>query len=290
MDDIRDWILVCGSVLLASVLAHAAWLAWRSRRTNLRLEIDSSAHEEIDELELLRAELPTGGARVVLPEHESESSRQTDLDLDQQVPVLMDSVAEAGEAEKVPVMEQARVASAGEAAPKRSREASREERSPQSAVDSTAGTVDPEWGDFEEVVVINVLARTNGFVGTDIVELAGKHGLKFGDMNIFHRYSPGKHGLDGIRFSMASAVEPGTFDLGALHEYTTPGVSLFMRLPGPEGPMSAFEEMLRVARDIAERLDGELRDEQRSVMTPQTIEHCRQRIHEFARKRLMHRA
>jgi len=32
-------------------------------------------------------------------------------------------------------------------------------------------------------------------------------------------------------------------------------------------------------------LGGELRDEHRSVMTSQTIEHCRQRIREFERKR-----
>ncbi|MEC7377990.1 MAG: cell division protein ZipA, partial [Pseudomonadota bacterium] len=31
-------------------------------------------------------------------------------------------------------------------------------------------------------------------------------------------------------------------------------------------------------------LGGDLKDERRSVMTPQTIEHCRQRIREFERK------
>jgi cell division protein ZipA len=48
--------------------------------------------------------------------------------------------------------------------------------------------------------------------------------------------------------------------------------------------------MLGVARDIAATLDGDLKDEHKSVMTPQTVEHCRQRIAEFSRKRLSLRA
>jgi cell division protein ZipA len=221
---------------------------------------------------------------LVSRDEQSPSAEQTDLDLDQQVPVLMEPVAEvAGEPRAHAALERERRPS--DDGSRRSHE-----DTSSSAPADNVGTVDPEWGEFDEVVVINVLARNEGFGGAEIVDLAGKHGLKFGDMNIFHRYVQGKRSLDGIRFSMASAVEPGTFDLGTLHEYTTAGVSLFMRLPGPDGPMSAFEEMLRVAKDIAERFDGDLRDEQRSVMTPQTIEHCRQRIHEFSRKRLMHRA
>jgi cell division protein ZipA len=39
--------------------------------------------------------------------------------------------------------------------------------------------------------------------------------------------------------------------------------------------------MLATARAIAMKLHGELRDENRSVMMGQTIEHCRQRIRDF---------
>ena len=39
--------------------------------------------------------------------------------------------------------------------------------------------------------------------------------------------------------------------------------------------------MLSVANSIAQELNGEVRDETRSVMTPQTKEHCRQSITEF---------
>lgn len=42
--------------------------------------------------------------------------------------------------------------------------------------------------------------------------------------------------------------------------------------------------MLETAQCVVRNLGGELKDERRSVMTPQTIEHCRQRIREFERK------
>jgi FtsZ-interacting cell division protein ZipA len=48
----------------------------------------------------------------------------------------------------------------------------------------------------------------------------------------------------------------------------------------------AFEEMLRTAQQIRAALDGELRDDHRSVMTPQTIEHYRQRIHDYELRKL----
>ena len=43
--------------------------------------------------------------------------------------------------------------------------------------------------------------------------------------------------------------------------------------------------MLETAQTVVRNLGGELKDERRSVMTAQTIEHCRQRIREYERKR-----
>ncbi|WBA80376.1 cell division protein ZipA C-terminal FtsZ-binding domain-containing protein [Endozoicomonas sp. GU-1] len=44
--------------------------------------------------------------------------------------------------------------------------------------------------------------------------------------------------------------------------------------------------MEETARRLALDLGGELKDEQFSVMTQQTLEHCRQRIREYERKQL----
>ena len=104
-------------------------------------------------------------------------------------------------------------------------------------------------------------------------------------MSIFHRHEEDDL-LSPVQFSVANAVEPGYFDPEKMDSLSTPGVSFFMSLPGPKDYMKAFDFMLETAQCFAKNLGGELRDEQRSVMTTQTIEHCRQRIREFERKQL----
>jgi len=141
----------------------------------------------------------------------------------------------------------------------------------------------------DEVLIINIMAqRGTVFPGGDLLDALLKAGLRFGDMNIFHRYSDVK-GEGELLFSMANMVKPGTFDLDAMDEFETPGVSLFMTLPLKADSMQSFDLMVDTARDIADGLGGELKDEQRSVMTRQTIDHSRERIRDFERRRLFSR-
>ena len=62
-----------------------------------------------------------------------------------------------------------------------------------------------------------------------------------------------------------------------------------MGLPGPDEPVKAFTQMVETAKQLALDLGGELKDEQFSVMTQQTIEHSRQRIIDYERKQLAQR-
>ncbi|MGD8176705.1 cell division protein ZipA [Marinimicrobium sp. ARAG 43.8] len=142
----------------------------------------------------------------------------------------------------------------------------------------------------EEVLVINVMAPAGEqFRGDALLDAVIDAGLRFGDMNIFHRYERPRGG-GAILFSLANMVKPGVFDLDAMDNFTTPGISLFMTLPLERAVelanVDVFEEMLEAARSIGQALGGELKDENRSVLTRQTQEHCRQRIHEFERKQL----
>lgn len=144
-----------------------------------------------------------------------------------------------------------------------------------------AGANRPE---AREVIVINVLARSDDeFTGTALKNLFEACGLEFGDMDIYHRHEAADT-TSPVQFSVASAVEPGTFKPRDMPTMTTPGISFFMSLPGPSNSLQAFEFMLETAQCVVRNLGGELKDERRSVMTPQTIEHCRQRIREFDRK------
>ncbi|MGM0570652.1 cell division protein ZipA [Marinobacter sp.] len=138
----------------------------------------------------------------------------------------------------------------------------------------------------EEVIVINVLAsREQGdFSGTALKKLFEACGLEHGDLDIYHRHET-VDPTSPVQFSVASAVEPGTFVPGEMEKMSTPGISFFMSLPGPTNSMQAFDFMLETAQAVVRNLGGELKDERRSVMTAQTIEHCRQRIREYERKR-----
>lgn len=142
----------------------------------------------------------------------------------------------------------------------------------------------------DEVLIINVMAHKGEMLnGADLLDILLKCGLRYGDMDIFHRYTDMK-GEGSLVFSLANMVKPGTFDLDAMDEFETPGVSLFMTLPLKSDSIQSFELMVDTAKAIADTLGGELKDEQRSVMTKQTIEHCRQRILDFERRRLFQRS
>jgi cell division protein ZipA len=140
----------------------------------------------------------------------------------------------------------------------------------------------------EELIVLNVLAASGSpYTGDELFAALRTCGLKFGDMNIFHRVEPLTR---AVQYSVASAVEPGTFDMAEMEAIRCPGLCMFMQLPGPEDPSAAFEDMLSVARSVTGSLGGEVRDEHRNIMTPQTVEHYRQRIVDFSRRRMSKRA
>jgi cell division protein ZipA len=150
-----------------------------------------------------------------------------------------------------------------------------------------AGANRPE---AREVLVINVLSRSGEeFSGPVLKKLFEACGLEHGDLDIYHRHE-GSDTTTPVQFSVANAVEPGTFRPQDLATMKTPGISFFMSLPGPSNAMQAFDFMLETAQTVVRNMGGELKDERRSVMTPQTIEHCRQRIREFERKQRSHRA
>jgi len=142
----------------------------------------------------------------------------------------------------------------------------------------------------EQVISILVTANdSQGFYGTQLLKLVEACGLVHGEMDIFHRFEDGLR-LGKTQFSMANMMEPGTFDLKEMDHLHTPGVVFFLGLPTAQDSMQAFDYMLETAQCLATNLGGEVLDEQRSVMRPQTIEHCRQQIREFERRNMTRRA
>lgn len=142
----------------------------------------------------------------------------------------------------------------------------------------------------DEVLVMNVMAkRGEVLLGEPLLETLVANGMRFGDMDIFHRFET-SDGRGKVLFSLANIVKPGTFDLDTISEFETPGVSLFLTLPSGSDSLQAYDLMAQTAQELAACLGGELKDENRSVMTRQTIEHGRQRVVEYERKRRLAKA
>ncbi|MBT2772782.1 cell division protein ZipA [Halomonas sp. ISL-60] len=142
----------------------------------------------------------------------------------------------------------------------------------------------------EEVVVISVLSRDpEGFDGTKLLELMMVCGLRYSsEMGVFHRFETESDDSE-LQFSMVNVVKPGTFPIEEMGEFMTPGITLLMPLPGAIDSAAAFEAMVETAMVVVRHMGGELKDENRSVMTAQTIEFARQRVREFERRHRLHR-
>lgn len=141
--------------------------------------------------------------------------------------------------------------------------------------------------DVQDVIALHVVASRHPFNGEDLLRSILSYGLRFGDMNIFHRHER-PTGQGKVLFSMAKAVEPGTFDLQTMTGEEIPGVSFFLSLPGVTSIL-AYDIMVDTAKRLATELQGEILDEQRQPLTRQLVEHYRERVQEFERRRLMQR-
>jgi len=106
--------------------------------------------------------------------------------------------------------------------------------------------------------------------------------LQHGKFGIFHCIDSDTAGR--IRYSVASLVEPGSFDLTRLKESSYKGISLFMVLPAPEDGVTLFDDMLITARSIAKDIDGRLVDEQGGALSVQRERYMREEVIDYLRR------
>ena len=290
--DVRDWLLVIGPVFIVGVLVHGYW-RMRSNRNTLKMALDKTFltdngdldDEDKHDLSYFKAELPNGGARLV------SDPEQVALDLNEEVPVLMNPV-EMGDASPADrrIADRPRAERNIQRAPARDRvrtvtesaqkiETSVDEQTSVSDHESTTKQR-PGANCPERFVILYVAAIHEPVEGQHLLECLLDQGMTFGEMDIFHRTSDaGK-----ILFSSANAVAPGTFVVSEMHQIKTPAISLFMQANLLNDPLAAYDQMVEVAQNLALDLVGEVKDESRSVLTPQTIEHGRQSLVEFVHR------
>jgi cell division protein ZipA len=252
---LREWLIIIGIIVIAGILFDG-WRRMRGGKGTLKFKLDRRLAESLadDESGVL------GPARVV---------RSTE-------PALGD------------LSHRTSPSAAHSAAAARQRDLEFDEPVPTllNPLDEGDQRDEADEAPMEELLVINVVCRDpQGFKGPELLQSILESGLRFGEMDIFHRHES-MTGHGEVLFSMANGVKPGTFDLDDIDLFTTRAVSFFLGLPGPRHSKQAFDVMIAAARKLAHELDGELKDDQRSVLTAQTIEHYRQRITDFERRHL----
>ncbi|MBE0483279.1 MAG: hypothetical protein IBX52_07220 [Bacterioplanes sp.] len=137
----------------------------------------------------------------------------------------------------------------------------------------------------ELVLVIHALARDlEGFRGRDVLFLFNSCDLRFGEKHIFHRFELAD-GQGCVQFSVAQTHEPGVFDPSQMATSRYHGLSFFLSLPGAHKPLDAYEAMSEMAMVLSRNLGADLLDGEHSALTPQTMEHDRQQIIDFERRR-----
>jgi cell division protein ZipA len=287
---LREWLILIGIIVIAGILFDG-WRRMRGGKGKLKFRLDRSYSNTPEE---------EGGAEVLGPSRVLDNHKEPELD-ESDLPSLSASSRDR-EREPKPVKASKRGKRAAEV-PQGDLNLVAEAREPDLFADADAdddfaadnnrnsGTASSnntvkELPPAEEVLVISVISRDEGgFKGPALLQNILESGLRFGEMDIFHRHeSMAGHGE--VLFSMANAVKPGIFDLDDIDHFSTRAVSFFLGLPGPRHPKQAFDVMVAAARKLAHELNGELKDDQRSVLTAQTIEHYRQRIVEFERRAL----
>lgn len=151
--------------------------------------------------------------------------------------------------------------------------------------DGSAAEPAPKEEPAEEYIVsLSIMEpQRKPFEAASVRTVLDDAGLQFGAMAVFHHF-----GLNGTPkglpvFSVAKAVEPGTFDPRDPRSFKTPGLVLFMRLPcNQDGPV-VLELMLATAQLLARRLGGDILDDRQMPLTPELVRTLRESVDAFTR-------
>ena len=311
--DSRDWLIVIGALLIVGVLLDA-WRRYRNDRRNpirlARRSMGPGGGFARDEPDPASAELPGGGARVVVRDADPEprpapvARRKKEPRLEPSIEARERAAPVQGTQEQSTQEQSAREQRAQE---QNAQEQIDQEQSAalQQSADAAPGVEDVLHHEIDaepppapaetaalqpglsvspqkDVLFVRVVSRGDGgFGGVDLARIFRECDVRLGAQRVFQRTELAR-GDGAIQFTVFNGTAQGVFDAGLDESFSTRGLGFLMRLGEPQKPLEAFDCMLETARAVAKYCDGELRDDTNSVFTQQTGEHCRERIRDFA--------
>lgn len=128
-----------------------------------------------------------------------------------------------------------------------------------------------------KILVIRLAAGPARIPGNKLRAAFDAQGLTFGKYEIFHYVHTDGQAL----FSVASMVEPGSFDLTHMDATPFPGVTLFAQLPASISGLDVLEELLRNAKLLQSAVGGTLQDERGALLNSPRIQRLRQEVIDF---------
>ncbi len=278
MDDIRIPLLGLGLLLIAGIYIWGRTIGFRRQRRNRRKP------------EFAPGKLMAGDARAATPQRRPDH-------LDTEIPSLnVDDVPQSALSSATDDLPLAGTGSKAKAGSGQTRQPARDEAGqgpvqvefafeqeplappPGPEPEPEHPSAAPSATQAEDIIPLYVCApKGHTYHGRDILRAVNDVGMNFGEMNIFQHYGIGDLASDTALFNMANMLEPGSFDLSHVDALETPGLALFMRLPGPADPLLMFELMLNTAERLVHHLGGDIRDEHHHPLDAAAIDKLRQR-------------
>ena len=127
-------------------------------------------------------------------------------------------------------------------------------------------------------VILTVLApRGQSFEGLHIQSVAEAQDLRLEADGLFKRFLE-RNGAAAPVFSMAHLREPGVFNPQTMAALSTPGLLLFMPLPGPLEGMEALDLLVITADHLARNLGGIISDERHNRLTNAMLQRLRAQV------------
>lgn len=134
----------------------------------------------------------------------------------------------------------------------------------------------------EQIIALHLVPKSGRpLEGRLVLQLLRKYGLRFGEMDLFHRFEE-TSGDGAMMFSVLKYTQegPAGFDLDTMEHEQFEGLSFFLALPGIK-PLQGFDMMMSTAQRLGQECYANLLDDEMNLLSEQLKSHYRHRVLDF---------